>query len=356
MSDEMRLQYPGLLREVLPSGTVRWRVRKAGDKRVRVLLNAGPDHPRFGEHYHAARAGIQLPPEADAPSAIKGSVGWLVDLYRAAMKDMQEQGHLHKATAHQRGQFLLWLASEVGEYSAAMPQSQLILLRDKKAATPGAADNFIKAVRAMYAWGTDRGHCKANPAAGIGKINRGTGATAWTPDDLLKYRDRHPKGTMAHLALSLLMFTACRLGDVYRLGRTHEMQRNGVTWLDWQPEKRGSSRVRIPMLPPLQAAIRAQTIIGPTYLLTEHGKPFASKNAFGNKFSDWTRQAGPTGLSAHGIRKSAGELLAMNGASQYEVMSVHGHSNAKTSEIYTAGADRDRLADLAMQRMTGIDW
>lgn len=37
-------------------------------------------------------------------------------------------------------------------------------------------------------------------------------------------------------------------------------------------------------------------------------------------------------------------------------MSVHGHSNAKTSEIYTAGADRDRLADLPMQRMTGIDW
>lgn len=91
----MRLQYPGLLREVLPSGTVRWRVRKAGDKRVRILLNAGPDHPRFGEHYHAARAGIQLPPEADTPSAIKGSVGWLVDVYRAAMKDMQEQGHLH---------------------------------------------------------------------------------------------------------------------------------------------------------------------------------------------------------------------------------------------------------------------
>lgn len=112
----------------------------------------GDEHPRFGEHYQAARAGIQLPPEADAPSAIKGSVGWLVDLYRAAMKDMQDHGHLHKATAHQRGQFLLWLASEVGEYSAAMPQSQLILLRDKKAATPGAADNFIKAVRAMYAW------------------------------------------------------------------------------------------------------------------------------------------------------------------------------------------------------------
>lgn len=352
----MRLQFPGLLREALPSGNVRWRVRKAGDKRIRTVLNVDPSHPRFGEHYHAARAGIQLPPEPDGQTVIKGSVGWLVDLYRAAMKDMEARGQLHKATVQQRGQFLLWLASEVGEYSATMPQGQLVLLRDKKAATPGAADNFIKAVRAMYAWGLERGHCKANPAAGIGKINRGTGATAWTPDDLLKYRQRHPQGTMAHLALSLLMFTACRLGDVYRLGRAHEVQRGGVTWLDWVPEKRGSARVRIPILPPLAAAIKAQTIVGPTYILTERGQPFASKNAFGNRFADWMRQADLTGLSAHGIRKAAGELLAMNGASQYEVMSVHGHSNAKTSEIYTAGADRDRLADLAMQKMSGMDW
>lgn len=356
MSDPMRLQFPGLLREVLPSGNVRWRVRKAGDKSVRVLLQVGPDHPRFGEHYHAARVGLQLQPEPDMPSAIRGSVGWLVDLYLAAMKDMLARDQLHKATVHQRIQFLLWMASEVGEYAAAMPQTQLVLLRDKKAATPGAADNFVKAVRAMYAWGIERGHCKANPAVGIGKINRGTGAKAWTPDDLLKYRKRHPQGTMAHLALSLLMFTACRIGDVYRLGRGNEVQRQGDTWLDWVPEKRGSARVRIPILPPLAASIKAQTVIGPTYLLTKRGQPFASKNAFGRRFSKWMEQAELNDLSAHGIRKAAGELLAMNGASQYEVMSVHGHTNAKTSEVYTAGADRDRLADMAMQRLSGMDW
>lgn len=352
----MRLQFPGLLRESLPSGAVRWRVRKEGDKTKRILLHVGPDHPRFGEHYYAARAGIQLPPEPEAAKAVRGSVGWLVDEYRAAMDAMLANGLLHKATVHQRGQFLLWLASEVGEYSAAMPQGQLIQLRDKKAATPGAADNFIKATRAMYAWALERGHVRANPATGIGKINQGKGATAWTLDDLQKYRKRHPQGTMAHLALSLFMFTACRLGDVYRLGRANEIQRGGVVWLDWHPEKKGSTRVRIPILPPLLASIRAQTVVGPAYLLTEHGKPFASKNAFGNKFADWVRQAGLTDLSAHGIRKAAGELLAMHGASQYEVMSVHGHSNAKTSEVYTAGADRDRLANAAMQKLSGIDW
>lgn len=352
----MRLRFPGLLREELPSGNVRWRVRKVGDKRVRILLHVDPDHPRFGEHYHAARAGVQMPPEPEASKAITGSVGWLADLYVAAMKDMLKNGELHKATVHQRTQFILWLASEVGEYGAAMPQTQLFRLRDKKAATPGAADNFVKAVRAMYAWGINRGYVRANPAAGVGKLNRGTGAAAWTLDDLKKYRERHPKGTMAHLALSLYMFTACRIGDAYRLGRSDEVQRDGVTWLDWQPEKKGSARVRIPILPPLMSAIRAQTIIGPAYLLTEQGRPFASKNAFGNKFASWVKQAGLADRSSHGIRKAAGELMAEAGCSQYEVMSVHGHTNAKTSEVYTSGADRARLAASAMQKLGGMEW
>ena len=352
----MRLRFPGLLREVLPSGNVRWRVRKAGDKTTRILLHVTPDHPRFGEHYHAARAGVQLPPEPEAPKAVRGSVGWLVDLYIAAMQDMLKNGDLHKATVHQRTQFILWFASEAGEYKAAMPQAQLFRLRDKKASTPGAADNFIKSVRAMYSWGMTRGYVVENPAAGMKKVNRGTGATAWTIADLKQFRERHPQGTMAHLALSLYTFTACRLGDVYRLGRADEVERDGVLWLEWQPEKRGSARVRIPMLPPLIASIRAQKVVGPTYLLTGQGKPFASKNAFSNKFGEWVREAGLTDRSSHGIRKAAGELMAEAGASQYEVMSVHGHTNAKTSEVYTSGADRARLAASAMQRLSAMEW
>ena len=33
------------------------------------------------------------------------------------------------------------------------------------------------------------------------------------------------------------------------------------------------------MLAPLERAIRAQTVVGPAYLLTAHGKPFASPEA-----------------------------------------------------------------------------
>ncbi len=354
----VKLDYPGLLREPLPSGAIRWRVRVEGRKTQRVTLNVNPEHHLFREHYYAARAGIQLPPPGDAePSAIVGSVGWLVLKYVAAMQKMYGEGQLSPSTLNQRTTFLEWLRSEVGEYKAAMPQSELVKLRDKKSATPGAADNFIKAVRAMYVWAIERGHLSANPAKGIAKLNTmGTGAAAWTLDDLAAYRKRHPAGTMAHLALTLFMFTAARIGDVYRLGRAHEVQRRGVTWLDFQPAKKGAKRVRIPMLPPLLTATRAMPIVGKAYVLNGHGQPFASENAFGSKFRQWCDEAGLEHLSSHGVRKAAGELLALEGASQYHIMAVHGHSSAKTSEIYTRGVDRDELAAQAMALLGGMDW
>ena len=189
MDKMVRVNFPGLFSERLPSGNIRWRVRKAGDPTVKTTLRVAPGHPRFGEHYHAARAGIQIDAEPDAPKAIKGSVGWLADLYIDAMKEMQAAGQLHAVTVQQRTVFIERLRADAGEYSAAMPQAELIKRRDKMMDTPGAADNFVKSVRAMYAWGIDRGHVKANPATGIGKINRGTGATH---PHRAAAADRHP--------------------------------------------------------------------------------------------------------------------------------------------------------------------
>lgn len=175
-------------------------------------------------------------------------------------------------------------------------------------------------------------------------------------DDLQAFRDRHPKGTMAHLALTRFMFTACRIGDAYRLGRGHERKIHGITYLDWQPEKKGSARVTIPILPPLADAISAQTLIGPTYLLNGWGRPFASSAAFGNWFRDRVGEAGLENRSPHGIRKAAGELMALEGASQYHIMAVHGHTQAKTSEGYTQGVNRQKLAAEAMRMLSDMAW
>jgi len=352
--EAMRLHMPGLTRHKRPDGTWKYRVREDGNAARRVTLPCGPEHPEFQRCYAEARRGVT--PKIEETDVLPRSFAWLVKKYDRAMTEKVAAKSMHPSTAQQRRAFYARLIPEHGDKHMAMPTRAVIDIRDRLAATPGAADNMVKALAALYRWAIDRGYVSDNPAKGVSRINKGKGAVPWSVDDLRQYRERHPPGTMAHLALTLFMFTACRIGDAAVLGRAHERRDGAVTWLEWQPEKKGSTPVSVPILPPLADAIAAQKVVGPTYLLTAHGKPFASKNALGNWFRDRVREAGLTDRSPHGIRKAAGELLALEGATQYHIMAVHGHTQARTSEVYTSGVNRKKLAAEAMAHLRGMEW
>ena len=51
-----------------------------------------------------------------------------------------------------------------------------------------------------------------------------------------------------------------------------------------------------------------------------------------------------------------GELLAEMGCSQHQIMAIMSHTQAKTSEIYTKGAERRVLATGGMQALATLDW
>lgn len=363
----MRVNLPGYYSETLPSGTVRHVVRKEGDKRKKTSIPVGPENPDFLDHYNAARRGEKflVTPKTTIPK----SLAWLMDEFEDWMEKRVASGLLHPSTLHQRRQFYARLRPRYAAKHMQMPTEVIARIRDEMMDTPGAADNMVKALRAMYSWAChpERRILRENPAVGLEKLNRrrDKGATPWTVEDLQAYRERHPRGTMAHLALSLFMFTACRISDAVILGRGHETRIQGVHHLSWVPSKKGSSKVTVPLLPPLQSAIAAQRVIGPTYLLTAHGRPFSSSNGFDNWFRKRVIEAGlckdvdgvlKATRSSHGIRKAAGHLLALEGASQYHIMAVHGHSDAKTSQIYTESVDRQRLASQAMDLLAGMEW
>lgn len=366
--DSLKLPYPGLIRAPMPSGNVRWLVRVAGDKAKRITLTVNPDHPEFHEFYSAARAGIKMAPTQNVISASKGTLGWLGAEYLSHLAAMVNTGAASNLTLKQRRglmpQFLNHLSStgrSAGKpyygLPVAIPDHELILFRDSLMATPGKAKNMFKMLKAMFVWAVARGHAQSNPAAAVSVAYTSQGgAKPWTLDDLKRYRTAHPPGTMAHLCLTLFMFTACRISDAYRLGRRHEIQRDGLTWIEWQPAKRGAQLVSLPMLPPLANAVRAQKVVGDTYVLRMDGQPFASAEGLRNNLRTWCDDAGLFGLSSHGIRKAAGHLMALHGATQYEIMAVHGHANASSSEVYTKGVERQKLAKHANSRLTLIDW
>lgn len=360
----MRVKFPGLLAEKLPSGAIRYRVRVEGDKAKRIPIPVGPEHPDFGHHYCAARVGETWQPDQPAAKPQRRTIDWLVQRYIAQLEKWVAAGLYSPSTLKQR-RSLLTRMSEIrdidgdryGVLDIETPIAAWVKARDEWADRPAEADNMIKAVKAMYRWAEEQEDVSFNPAQPVKAIHKSKGgATPWTAADLKKFRDRHPFGTTAHLWLTLLMFTACRIGDALWLGRGNEVQRDGITWLEWQPRKKGSAFVSIPLLPPLHKATRAQKVVGEAYILGEHGRPFKSVEGLRQRVARWCDEAGLEERSSHGVRKAVAELLAEAGCTQYQIMAVMAHTQAKTSEVYTKGVERRNLAREAVAALAGFEW
>lgn len=358
----MKVEYTGLLIENLPSGNQRLRVRVEGKPSKRVRLSVPLDHPDFSEHYHAARRGVKLEAEATPEDmAIRGSFGWLVAKHIAHLEKQVEAGLYSAKTIKKSKQALLKLSDRFHDFKPVMPTKQLIKLRDELIDRPAAADDMIEKVRVMYSWALDNGYVDSNPAIGIKKIYRkGKGATPWVIEEVYKYTKHHAKGSMQHRAITLLLFTACRIEDLTILGPKHIKKmkdpktKKSIDVLDWQPLKKNAARVTIPILPPLMKAIKdTQT---ETFITSNRGTVYSSADSLGQSFVSWCKDAGLKNRSAHGIRKAVGSILAEMGCTTYQIMSIHGHTEAQTSEIYTEGAERLKLAMEGMEKMRNIKW
>ncbi len=348
----MKVNYPGLLRERMTSGNYRYRVRVRGDKTQRIALSCNPDHEKFYEQYLAARSGIVPNPiQPEAEPGLKGSIGWLLDQYMQHFGGEVRSG-LKSAKTLKKKRNLLSRLHPHSDKPMLIPSHHLERMRDELMDTPAQADAYIEAIRVMYAWAKKRKLVNENPAVGIDRIYvKGDGAEPWSARDIRRYLNHHKLGTKAHAAIHILLWTNCRIEDLTVLGRKHECVVEGVDAIRFQPSKKGASEVTVPLMPQLVKATRAQKVQGATYILGRGGRPYASGDSMSATFIKWCNDAGLIGKSAHGIRKGLGEFLAELGVSQYGIMAVHGHSEARTSEVYTRRVERWRLAKDAMEKV-----
>jgi len=217
---------------------------------------------------------------------------------------------------------------------------------DGKRATggPAAAQRLRKQLRRLFEHGVRLGMIRTNPVELTARVRYKTGGHhTWTEAEIAAFRERHPLGTKARLALEIILWTGQRRGDVHRFGPQHV--RDGR--INYEQEK-GGKELWLPVAAQLRAAIDAMPAIGvQTFLVTEYGKPF-SKGGFGNWFRDRCDEAGLKHCTAHGLRKAIARRLAENGATQKMIKSVGGWSNDREVAIYTAGADQAELARTAL--------
>lgn len=325
----------------------RYYFRAAGRKKVR--LREKPGTKEFEEEVSCARLGIAYKPAnecKDLPKgpAPEGTFQWLVQQYK-----VRALSKLALAVNGRRSRILdeICNSKHKGKKRGALPfalmeRKHVLEIRDEIRSTPGAQNDVVKTISAMFGWAVESDLAKINPAAGIKRLHSGDGFHAWTIEEVKQYEERHPEGSKARLALHLAMFTGLRLSDLAIVGRQHV--KDG--WLTIRPGKTKKSSgvvVELPILAPLKKTLETCPTGDLTFLVTELGKPF-TVNGLGNKMRQWCDEAELPECSTHGLRKAGATIAAENGATDEELMAIFGWTTKAQTTHYTKSASRKRIA------------
>jgi integrase len=351
---KMRTVFPYLTRDRDRHGNERLYVRRGGRK---IRVKEGPATEAFARVY--AEALLTLENEAPPAQNIwkgspAGTLGWLAACYFASVEFRQLD---RKSQATRRGIIEACLREPRKPGSrdlmrdcpiSLLSAAHVKMLRDRKAGTPGAANNRRKYLSSMFGWAVEHGLLRLNPAREIRKVRYATaGFHTWTVEEVRLFEARHPIGTKARLAFALLLYLGVRRGDVVTLGRQHVND----GWIRLVPRKTRYRNLDVSQKPilPILADIIAQSPTGAlTFIETEYERPF-SANGFGGWFRARCDEAGLPHCSAHGLRKAGATSAAENGATDRQLMALYDWSSEKQANIYTAAANRKRLAAQAAQ-------
>jgi integrase/recombinase XerD len=370
---EIKLEYVNSFIDA--RGKPRHVFRRKGHRRV--TIRGKPGSQEFMDHYHelVEETGGHSSSQIGESKAKPGSVNALaIALYKddVFLKGLAKdtQGPWRRIIDHFR-EFKTPSGRLYGENPIATIKKERItdFLKGK---TANAQKNNLKAIRFLirFAMSQPEGELAHDPTEGI-ELLKGTkskGHMTWLEPQVEQYRKHHQLGTVARLAIELLLNIAARRHDAHLIGQQHI--RNGkLTWRPHKTLRTTAKQLSIRIMPNLQAALdaipealRADGAL--TFLVNDYGKPFASAAAFGNKFADWCVAAGLKPVlcddgrirnyRAHGLRKSALRALAHAGATGVELMAVSGHSSLEQVQEYLDEVDQERAAEAAMDKLSTL--
>lgn len=333
-----RPRYQYAQRQVTRHGNVVWYFRIGDGPRTRLPGEYGSKE--FVEAWKALIAGQSI--EQAAPA--KHTLQWLVDKYQqsAAFKGLKQstqtaRSNILKAVCKTGGKMLV----------SQITRSTIAAGRDRRADTPHAAVNFMKVMGYLFEWAVDAGYAKENPVRGVKRPKTKTdGFKPWSEEDVIAFYRAHPEGSQARRALEMILFTGLRRSDVWRIGPQHI--RDDV--IELKASKNGAA-LTVPLHPVLKKSLASVKTGHLAYLVTpKHGRPFKSKESFGNWFGKMCVEAG-VASRAHGIRKTVAQRLAEAGGSNAELKALFGWSSDAMVALYTKGADTRRLSHSAAEKL-----
>jgi integrase len=363
----IRLQFVNEFRD--RHGKVRRYLRRPGCKAI--PLQGLPGSAEFMAAYQAALAGMAPQKQIGETRTIAGTLHALVAAYLdcspgstspfkgLAAETRRTRRNILENFREAHGDKRIYRTEPNGLRVMVLAREHVQRIVNEKSSTPFGQRNFLNMLRAMFKWALGEDRVPGDPTLGVTRQQiRSTGYRTWSEGDIEQYKQKHPLGTMARLAIELLLTTAARRGDAVKLGPQH-VQDGTITFEQHKKEGDEEALVTIPLHPDFCAALAAMPpsnivrLTPPTtFLTTSFGRPFKTAAGFGNWFRQCCDEAAlPKGLSAHGLRKATARRLADQGCSAHQIAAVTGHVTLAEVQRYTKAADRKRLAREAMKKL-----
>ena len=323
-------------------GRTRYRFRKKG--LPQYLFRCEPGTPEFMDEYQ--RAKTAQPADRTVTWPIGSFHALIVSYYRSVkFTRMKPSSQTMRRNAIER-----WRAKHGDKLVKDLEARHIDKWMGEMAATPHAANDLRKMLNLLMKHAILLGLRRDNPVDAVEAIRTtGDGYHCWTEAEIAQYEAKWPLGTRERLAMALLLYTGLRRSDMVTLGRQH---RQGDRFLLRHEKNKSDTSIKI--LPQLAAAIDAmQDDKHLTYLVTLSGKSF-DPASFGNWFRDRCDDAGLHHCSAHGLRKAMSRRLAESGATNMQGRAVTGHKTDAMFVHYAAAANREKMADEALDRVANV--
>jgi integrase len=329
-----------------------WEVDRHGKRRVRfrkrgfsVYLYGTPWGEDFMRAYAAALDNVGAPA---AQRTKLGTINALVDLY---YRSPDFRSLKASTQAHRRRVIARFCLAHGDKPLKGLRREHIAQIHAAKAKdTPEAANNLVKILRVVLAYGVTLNMLSSNPAIGIKRYkSHGDGFHTWTEQEISQFEATHAVGSKARLAHALLLYTGQRVSDVCKMGWQH----TGDRLITVKQQKTGTPLL-LPLHPELKALLAMLPRTNLTFVVTARGSAFTAQG-LGTWFKERCREAGLPHCTAHGLRKAAATRLANAGCSVNEIAAITGHKSLREIAHYTSAADQGRLAQQALNRQLGAE-
>lgn len=255
----------------------------------------------------------------------------LVDLYMASQ-------HFEKKAESTRKIYSIYLQHFVATIGKAAPaaaieRKDVVLMLDKMAMKPGAANMVLASVRACYSWARKRGHVETDPCRDIDPFELGE-HDPWpqaTLDAALVAED-----ATIRLAVHLLYYTAQRIGDVVRM-RWTDIDGDRITVRQQKTGKSMQIRMHGDLVAELAKHQRSLATILPGPMIPQQLRSAIQKFCAGRGFD----------IVPHGLRKNAVNALLEAECSVAETAAISGQSLGMV-EFYSKKRSQITLGDAAI--------